>query len=562
MKRNYQAERECAELDRSRIGTAQQPAAQPAPYAYDVTCADGESELVYAAYMERHGKDMDYVSRVPLYAALPAQAAGLTDDEIERLISRFIGNVAPGLRNDCRALVREVLSRAAPSGEPVAYVECRECGRCGHTGINDAHSQDECCSNCDWTGPAPKEDVCPGCAQTGTMRAACPKCGSVYRLLCEATVGAAPQPSEKQAEQPAEKARGVDMRAALDMARTAMVSNGLTPNELPRVFEIIDAALLAAPAAATAQEPPSPPPITARYGTQEYDQQTAFAEGWNACLDAAPQAATGAQGLTEGDRKELDLFISHLRNALKGSGHMAVCGNDAELLDRAVAILAQAAPASLHAESVKENAERLQGAAADALQQIGALLGAGEQARTLDVIMPSIRNLKHLSDCLAAIEREFFMVPGEPDEELPGEEVSDECLLNSWGSTVEQYVDQFRQLGIPHLVGRAIEQQMTAAARDVLRERQRQITAEGWTPEHDDQHSPGTLAQAAACYIEWNGWEAKYQRAGAIPVNWPWDPKWWKPSDDRRNLVKALALGLAEIERLDRAALAASKERA
>ncbi|MCT9127510.1 hypothetical protein [Cupriavidus gilardii] len=48
-----------------------------------------------------------------------AQAAGLTDDEIERVISRFIGNVAPGLRNDCRALVREVLSRAAPSGEPI-----------------------------------------------------------------------------------------------------------------------------------------------------------------------------------------------------------------------------------------------------------------------------------------------------------------------------------------------------------------------------------------------------------------------------------------------------------
>jgi len=98
---------------------AQQPAAQTAPYAYDVTCADGESEMVCAAYMERHGKDMDYVSRVPLYAALPAQAAGLTDDEIERLISRFIGNVAPGLRNDCRELVREVLSRAAPSGEPI-----------------------------------------------------------------------------------------------------------------------------------------------------------------------------------------------------------------------------------------------------------------------------------------------------------------------------------------------------------------------------------------------------------------------------------------------------------
>lgn len=94
----------------------------------------------------------------------------------------------------------------------------------------------------------------------------------------------------------------------------------------------------------------------------------------------------------------------------------------------------------------------------------------------------------------------------------------------------------------------------TAAARDVLAERQRQVSAEGWTPEHDDAHTPGTLSQAAGCYIDWNGWEAEYQTEGSRPINWPWDAKWWKPSDERRNLVKAGALILAEIERLDRAA--------
>jgi len=40
----------------------------------------------------------------------------------------------------------------------------------------------------------------------------------------------------------------------------------------------------------------------------------------------------------------------------------------------------------------------------------------------------------------------------------------------------------------------------TPAARDVLAERQRQVTAEGWTPEHDDSHKAGSLAAAAACY--------------------------------------------------------------
>ncbi|HBO1747695.1 TPA: hypothetical protein L4F86_002821 [Pseudomonas aeruginosa] len=90
---------------------------------------------------------------------------------------------------------------------------------------------------------------------------------------------------------------------------------------------------------------------------------------------------------------------------------------------------------------------------------------------------------------------------------------------------------------------------------DVQAERHRQITAEGWTPEHDDKHNGGELADAAACYALWAG--------GINPGNWrefwPWAPEWLKHSEPRRMLVKAGALILAEIERLDRAA-AAGKE--
>lgn len=78
------------------------------------------------------------------------------------------------------------------------------------------------------------------------------------------------------------------------------------------------------------------------------------------------------------------------------------------------------------------------------------------------------------------------------------------------------------------------------AWRDVIAERQRQISAEGWTPEHDDVHASHELRRAAACYMLGNG------------GNWPWDWRWWKPTTDRRNLVKAAALLIAEIERLDR----------
>ncbi|HIE0838047.1 TPA: hypothetical protein ACXJOU_000669 [Pseudomonas aeruginosa] len=84
---------------------------------------------------------------------------------------------------------------------------------------------------------------------------------------------------------------------------------------------------------------------------------------------------------------------------------------------------------------------------------------------------------------------------------------------------------------------------------DVQAERLRQVEAEGWTPEHDDQHGAGELADAAACYALWAG--------GINPGNWrefwPWAPEWLKHSEPRRMLVKACALALAEIERLDRA---------
>lgn len=96
---------------------------------------------------------------------------------------------------------------------------------------------------------------------------------------------------------------------------------------------------------------------------------------------------------------------------------------------------------------------------------------------------------------------------------------------------------------------------MTKAAEDVLAERQRQRDVEGWTPEHDDTHTAGELAQAAAAYAFYCT-EAENGQPTAVEL-WPtnWSEDWWKASDDsRRNLVKAGALILAEIERLDRAA--------
>ncbi|HGW8793675.1 TPA: hypothetical protein ACNRRT_005560 [Pseudomonas aeruginosa] len=97
--------------------------------------------------------------------------------------------------------------------------------------------------------------------------------------------------------------------------------------------------------------------------------------------------------------------------------------------------------------------------------------------------------------------------------------------------------------------------QVPQAWLDVQVERRRQVEAEGWTPEHDDEHSHGQMARAAACYAL-AGSSAPNDGTAALLVSlaWPWDEQWWKPSTARRDMVKACALALAEIERLDRAA--------
>jgi len=89
-----------------------------------------------------------------------------------------------------------------------------------------------------------------------------------------------------------------------------------------------------------------------------------------------------------------------------------------------------------------------------------------------------------------------------------------------------------------------------AAWWDVLEERQRQMLREGFTAAHDDPFVNSELARAAAAYAitDWGS------PPGILPLWWPWSPEWWKPRDRRRNLVRAAALLLAEIERIDRAA--------
>lgn len=101
---------------------------------------------------------------------------------------------------------------------------------------------------------------------------------------------------------------------------------------------------------------------------------------------------------------------------------------------------------------------------------------------------------------------------------------------------------------------------MSKAINDVIAERQRQQSVEGWTPEHDDQHEFFEISEAATAYVQ-NAADFGHAFGSPIigdwseapqPSIWPWDKSWWKPKSPRQDLVRAAALIIAEIERLDR----------
>ena len=159
-------------------------------------------------------------------------------------------------------------------------------------------------------------------------------------------------------------------------------------------------------------------------------------------------------------------------------------------------------------------------------------------------------SLKKVSDLLDRIDALPFEEPG--------------CILGT-GAMLQEAVK--RTLSDRHQQADPVREaaEMPRAWLDVMGERVRQIAVEGWDDIHDDCNDKAELAQAAACYAlsgtpadeavfihgRWND---------PRDLFWPWDRSWWKPTDRRRDLVKAGALILAEIERLDRAARPSATE--
>lgn len=99
--------------------------------------------------------------------------------------------------------------------------------------------------------------------------------------------------------------------------------------------------------------------------------------------------------------------------------------------------------------------------------------------------------------------------------------------------------DNFYRDEIKVMAAELLSLRPRSVVREIAAERRRQIE-DGRDAVHDDELTGGELASAAAAYA----------------VNdfalWPWASEWWKPKDRRRNYVRAAALLIAEIERMDR----------
>lgn len=173
--------------------------------------------------------------------------------------------------------------------------------------------------------------------------------------------------------------------------------------------------------------------------------------------------------------------------------------------------------------------------------------------------------MEHVSLLLKHIDRYGLSAGGMPPEitepllawvtdQLFGGVHDDESLIR----------DIYRLIAADHAAFSETEYSKNAPAslQGVLTERIRQIQFHCFYPDQDDEYVNGDLALAGACYAIEAAKQAT-ETEGAmrlVPEAWPWMAASWRPHDQRRNLVKAGALILAEIDRLDRAAALAQKE--
>ncbi|MGC6827847.1 hypothetical protein ACP0H4_11240 [Pseudomonas aeruginosa] len=353
------------------------------------------------------------------------------------------------------------LARVAELERGKVYVEARQCDECQHGGINDSATGVAACHECDWTGPEPEEDRCPGCQRENCMAAACPQCGARYVLVASEEI-AAPVAQAQQLND-------LDKQCRDDVARAL----GLRPS-----------------------------------------QERGFAWSYllasiKSCVEASEDAAQTQHSVPVA-REQLERLVRILdaHNYAK----------DAEAL---MALLAAAPAQAQH--SVPEGWM---------LVECG--IWTQEQVDEMQKTVARFRNSEFVDN------RALAMAVADAGQ----------CKAP--------------EISLAELLAAAPGKEVPQAWLDVQAERRRQVEAEGWTPEHDDEHACDEIAAFACFYAmppaarDWDTSSTGYgDTLGEAILPEGWEPK---TGDRRREMVKACALTLAEIERLDRAGITQSPQ--
>ncbi|HBM2965838.1 TPA: hypothetical protein LVK93_005869, partial [Klebsiella michiganensis] len=139
------------------------------------------------------------------------------------------------------------------------------------------------------------------------------------------------------------------------------------------------------------------------------------------------------------------------------------------------------------------------------------------------------RKYKHLesskyTDAVPHIKYGFWMAYQAGGAELVEAVEKAQGMETYWKTQCRGITDHCEELQarIAELESRTV----TAAAADVLAERKRQVTTEGWTPEHDDQHVNFEMAIAGGLYAI-SAVDSHHKLRNSAPSAWPWDRKWW-----------------------------------
>lgn len=187
-----------------------------------------------------------------------------------------------------------------------------------------------------------------------------------------------------------------------------------------------------------------------------------------------------------------------------------------------------------------------------------------------DAYLPSVDVCSRCGDCycdgIACIAE---LDPDAVDDREAVEEVQDLLRLGQAWQIMERHGLAVAVRALDHAGYATPLRSATTGIEMMAAERLRHVAAEGWTPEHDDEHETCEMAMAAVAYVIeaiddrnaqcWLG-DAAGEDGGPVPAvaYWPWDLSWWKPAGPIRNLVKAGSLIAGELDRLLRAAASTS----